>query len=930
MSTPMSKARPEEPCGVIIHYNSKSPVHLQTLKKKIEEGKVGDKIEAMKEVILRTMHGENLLQLLVPIIRFVAPSKDHMIKKLMLLYLEVVEKYDEKGMLYEQMILACNHLLKNLSYPNEFVKGSTLRFLCKLKDKEMLGHLIEAILQNLNDNHAYVRRNAILAVYSICKDLPEMIPDAIEMIFERLEKESDPSCKRNSLIMLFNLDRNAAIGYLDRILTEVHQMGEIMQLIVIEIIRKVVKYRPPNTRFYVKCIQNLLKSRSPAVQYEASQTLLSLTSAPVTVKAAANTLINLLIRESDQNVKMIVLEHIATLRKQYPKVLRKLVMDILRALSSPNMIIRKKTLEVALELVSPNNIHEIVSLLKKEIVKTQSSTFENREEYRQLLVQSIHQCAVKFSDVAAEVIYVLMDYIGDSSDASLKIILFVREAVQSYPELRKPIVSKLLRTLTTITSVDVLNKSLWIIAEYSESLEDARIAYDHIIEAIGERPPFGISKESSEQPQEEEVKPQISTKPVLLEDGSYATATSYSVKKPISSKSKKNRIIDVLLQGEFYLGAVLATSLCKLVLKIMDYEENAEVANRYQAEALLYLVSILRLSESLDMTIDQDSSDRINLCINLLINPDGYEKEIFSESSRFSLVKYLNDKKTKAAESDVGTKNISIDAPLKFKQLLNSKENVIDITEFDLNNVDELFSSKSSSKLRNITQLTGFSDPLYAEVLITANQFDIVLDITVINQTSDTLQNLSVELSTRGDLKLVDRPQTCSIGPHEKINVRTSVKVSSTETGVIFGCITYDIAGSLITEKSVVLNDISIDVIDYIAPAEISEDKFRKMWSDLRWEHVVTVKTDMRDLKEYAKQVVAVTNMSCLGSMDEADEVGFLTGNLYGRSIFGEDALANISIEQENGKIVGFVRIRADKEGVCNSLGEKLVKSLQN
>jgi len=51
-------------------------------------------------------------------------------------------------------------------------------------------------------------------------------------------------------------------------------------------------------------------------------------------------------------------------------------MDILRALATPNMDIRKKTLDIALELVSPQNIDEAILYLKKEISKTQSAGFE--------------------------------------------------------------------------------------------------------------------------------------------------------------------------------------------------------------------------------------------------------------------------------------------------------------------------------------------------------------------------------------------------------------------------------------------------------------------------------------------------------------------------------------------------------------------------
>lgn len=49
-----------------------------------------------------------------------------------------------------------------------------------------------------------------------------------------------------------------------------------------------------------------------------------------------------------------------------------------------------------------------------------------------------------------------------------------------------------------------------------------------------------------------------------------------------------------------------------------------------------------------------------------------------------------------------------------------------------------------------MTQLTGFSDPVFAEAYVNVNQYDIVLDVLVVNQTSDTLQNVVLELATLG------------------------------------------------------------------------------------------------------------------------------------------------------------------------------------
>lgn len=49
-----------------------------------------------------------------------------------------------------------------------------------------------------------------------------------------------------------------------------------------------------------------------------------------------------------------------------------------------------------------------------------------------------------------------------------------------------------------------------------------------------------------------------------------------------------------------------------------------------------------------------------------------------------------------------------------------------------------------------VVQLTGFSDPVYAEAYVNVNQFDILLDVLIVNQTGDTLQGLQLELATLG------------------------------------------------------------------------------------------------------------------------------------------------------------------------------------
>jgi coatomer subunit beta len=68
------------------------------------------------------------------------------------------------------------------------------------------------------------------------------------------------------------------------------------------------------------------------------------------------------------------------------------------------------------------------------------------------------------------------------------------------------------------------------------------------------------------------------------------------------------------------------------------------------------------------------------------------------------------------------------------------------------------------------------------------------------------------------------------------------------------------------------------------------------------------------------------TNMNCLTPEHAlSGDCGFLAANLYAKSIFGEDALANICLEKQgNAAITGHIRIRSKTQGIALSLGDKV------
>jgi vesicle coat complex subunit len=127
---------------------------------------------------------------------------------------------------------------------------------------------------------------------------------------------------------------------------------------------------------YLKLMLELLDAPTSTVVYEAATSLTALTSNPVAVKAAAGKLIELGIREADNNVKLIVLDRVDQLRIRNEGVLDDLAMEILRVLTSPDIDVRRKALGIALEMVSSKNVEEIVMLLKKELTKTVDEQYE--------------------------------------------------------------------------------------------------------------------------------------------------------------------------------------------------------------------------------------------------------------------------------------------------------------------------------------------------------------------------------------------------------------------------------------------------------------------------------------------------------------------------------------------------------------------------
>jgi len=585
-----------------------------------------------------------------------------------------------------------------------------------------------------------------------------------------------------------------------------------------------------------------------------------------------------------------------------------------------------------MESINARNVSSVVTALKRELQKSLEEDSEKSSAVRHMLVDAIHDCAKKFPEIAESVVGILMELLSSSDRTSLQVATFVRAIIHEHPPLRQTLLPKLLDSLEDISSPPVMCVTLWILGEFTDP-EDAQDTFDEIVKEVGSTP--FVIEETTEETTEESDTPKLVTKNVVLEDGTYATQTSYAQAKTVEDTDKTQKLRKmIVVHGDVFVAETLASSLTKLVLQFPAVDKIRT------AKTILILCSICKLAESgTSVSMAQRSSasdcqDRCSMCCRVLLDTKTRDllRPILMEDGKKQLANYLakisseQPQKKKQVEIPV----TQADDLIHFRQLKSMAVNAGDV---DLDDGGDLARATGFEKANTLAEelshcypLSGFADPVYAEASVTVHDYDIVLKILIINRTPNTLADLTVELSTMGDMKIVERPQAHTLGPLDQTTIRASIKVSSTETGHIFGTIVYTDMSTQ-EQKLINLNDIHMDIMDYIRPATCTDEVFRSMWAEFEWENKVAIATSITSLSHFLDHIVESTKMKCLTDRPTDNKSTFLAANLYARSVFGEDALVNVSVEKKednDGKLAGYIRIRSKTQGIALSLGDRI------
>ncbi|KJP86147.1 hypothetical protein AK88_04198 [Plasmodium fragile] len=491
----------ENNCTLYICTDNYETPTISEIQKKLESQNVEKKIEGMEHLIFNIIQGEPYGNMLMCVIRFIVPHKDHRLKKLTHIFFEVVDKCKSDGSLKEEMLLVCNALRNDIISPNEYVRGSTLRLLSKIKNLKIIEPLIEAITKNLNHRHSYVRKNAISCIHTIIKEHgSDVIPNSVKEVEKILFLENDISTKRSALSMLIDVDPMTTLKYILSLNDQLYDTADVILLEVIHLFKKLyiphvfdnsyllineedeeneedkgvrrgggagmsgsgphphphphgeheeevegdevlggyqsdgeidlfayllsgderspckegnVSSATNNTKpssetnggmlnvlseeiqfrknkmnesdynqyknNVIKILLNMVnKNVSNSVLYEGACCLLYMSTSELSIKTASECFIKLLINQHDNNIKLIVIDRLYYIMCKWKKVLENYVMDLLRALNFPSKDIRVKILNLVLHILSSRNVHLVLGVLKKELLKLNSTVMYSK------------------------------------------------------------------------------------------------------------------------------------------------------------------------------------------------------------------------------------------------------------------------------------------------------------------------------------------------------------------------------------------------------------------------------------------------------------------------------------------------------------------------------------------------------------------------
>lgn len=797
----------------------------------------------------------------------------------------------------------------------------------------------------------FVRRNAVSCLFEIYSKYGEELLEGIkDQLLELLESEMDINTKRNALVFLFKVDRKAALEYLSESIEEddVHSFGDILQLVIIRNLIKLCRSDDSNKGRYMILLIEFMKSKHESVVFELSMNMISLSRSDGLLRAAIEQLIKVFLNCSDMNVKLVILDKLDEFKRIKLDFLGQSLVELFAIFTKENVSVRKKTLKLVSNLVDSHNVNDFLRLIKEQLLwsvntKMEAPLLEKYQKQLLSLAATITEPRPESAKLQMEprlledlLKIILVQKMADTFAIGNHAKTVIVNLVDFEDELGVGASALIKRNLTIIKNKEIVKMCFGFYAGLMATAKDAKELLNLKLKILNAYTIQNSRSKRAKKAEEtrEAKQDEIIRKVIILEDGTYGTELVKASALTDAGKGLEQDNFDFIIE-------ILGSD----TLFLLNF--------------LRQLVRLLSLLEPRDRKQTSVVVMRKTLEIyKLLCKFSKTDQFVFAELNR--LVSHIKTLNTKSATTVLKgfAKRRKKQRPAESEAVVEAPESLQKLSEFDdllgfralkgrakadayfddgelfLTNFESAAQDqrKVTSKLKNLVQLTGYSDPIYAECTFKFTKYNIDLEVFLLNRTDSILKNVNINFFSTvknkdmQNLRLLEKVKLPYLMPGENTSVFKSLKYNVNKEFQFFGDISFE-NNAGIPMGNIRTSNINFNILEFLEAHKISTRRFRHLWQICEWENKVKIKTKQRDVASFIQIMKRKLSLTEVAELRIEHSV-YSTFSMYSRFCLGKDLLINFCIEKMAKGFEGHIRLRSQNMGLV-VLVAKILRQIQ-
>lgn len=293
-------------------------------------------------------------------------------------YLAAIQSFKSEQ---DLLILATNQFKKDLNSSLHVEVGLALSGIATIVTPSLSKDINDDVLMKLNHSKPYIRKKAILAMYKIFLRYPDSLRVNFHRIIEKLDDTDVAvvSATVNVICELSKKNPKLFLNYLPKLFSILEETKNNWLIIrILKLFQSLSRVEPRMKKKILPAIMDLMqRTQASSLIYECincavNGQMLSVESSKdkQTAKLCILQLMNFF-KTKDSNLKFVGLIALINILKIFPVFMHSVegVSDVIMdCLNDPDLIIKKKALEVSSYLVNDDNIVEVIKVMLLQLV----------------------------------------------------------------------------------------------------------------------------------------------------------------------------------------------------------------------------------------------------------------------------------------------------------------------------------------------------------------------------------------------------------------------------------------------------------------------------------------------------------------------------------------------------------------------------------